>query len=95
MWLYPEHIRSLCDSLALYRKGALDIEALQAILSNTADVILAHEEAWLRRCLLDAENRLELLRFTCDSTKLFAASLDVVEQIERRLREPDDGQRGT
>lgn len=58
---------------------------LQATLSNAADAIVATEESWIRALLLRAESKLELLRFTVDSDRIFQQSLVVISDVERAL----------
>ena len=85
MELCPDTVQNVSEACEQYRRREVSEEQLQQCVWNAVQLVVAIEDKELRTFLKRAEGKLELLRFTVDSARLYEESLAVVAEIERRL----------
>ncbi|WP_216353095.1 hypothetical protein [Snodgrassella alvi] len=84
-WIYPDVINNLkkkCDS---YLNKEISLDEIQSSIYETEHQILALEEKWLRELLFDAENQIELNRYTIDSEKLEQSVELIIKNIMTKI----------
>lgn len=58
-WIYPDAVKIIEDACGKFLNGELDEVALQEMLYEAEQKIVAYEEAWFRTLLFDVENKIE------------------------------------
>lgn len=81
---YLDQLESLLKACEEYRGDELGLDALKSVIWQTAAVVVAVEEAELRRYLQSVEGKLDMLHATDENVR--ASSWKLVEDLERRLR---------
>lgn len=84
-WIYPDVINNLkkkCDS---YLNKKISLDEIQSSIYEAEHQILALEEKWLRALLFDAENQIELNRYTIDSEKLEQSVEPIIKNIMTKI----------
>ena len=84
-WIYPDVINNLkrkCDS---YLNKKISLDEIQSSIYEAEHQILALEEKWLRELLFDAENQIELNRYTIDSEKLEQSVELIIKNIMTKI----------
>ena len=84
--MYPAVARQLLHACGEYRQHRIDLTSLKASTWSAASQILIPQEKAFRDYLQQAEGRLDMLEFTTDDDKLLDATLELVEELEIRLR---------
>lgn len=85
MSIYVDAINKLLEDSKKYRNNMITLEVYQTSVWNTAEKIVLVEEKEFRSFLQNAEGKLELIRFTIDTDKIFNETLKVVQEVEARL----------
>ena len=84
-WMYPDIIDKLkkkCDS---FLSKEIGVEEIQSSIYEAEHQILALEEKWLKELLFEAENQIELNRFTIDSDKLELSVEPIIKNIMTKI----------
>lgn len=84
-WIYPDVVDKLkkkCDS---FLNKEIGVEEIQSSIYEAEHQILALEEKWLRELLFDAENQIELNRYTIDSDKLELSVEPIIKNIVTKI----------
>lgn len=71
-----------CNS---YLNKKISLDEIQSSIYEAEHQILALEEKWLRELLFDAENQIELNRYTLDSEKLEQSVEFIIKNIMTKI----------
>ena len=80
-------LKHLLASIESFRHKAIELDELQRVLWSTAEGLTSREERDLRQALQDAENRLELIRFTVSREEVTDQVLQVLGAIQGQVKE--------
>jgi capsule polysaccharide export protein KpsE/RkpR len=66
-WLYPDVVAQTLEACEDYLCGRISVSSLQDVIRSAEEVVVAHDEKWLRALLFSIENRIEEIIFTTPS----------------------------
>lgn len=84
-WIYPDVINNLKKKCNSYLNKKISLGEIQSSIYDAEHQILALEEKWLRELLFDAENQIELNRYTIDSEKLEQSVELIIKNIMTKI----------
>ena len=85
MTIYPELIIEIRNACFSFEQGEMAVISFQQFLARSVDTVVAIEDKKLRQFLDDAENRIELIRFTIDANRVRAEVTKVVHAVATEI----------
>ncbi|WP_413736637.1 hypothetical protein ACL2XP_00320 [Sodalis sp. RH21] len=85
-WIYPEVINHLKKSCIDFLDEKITIHDIQSEIFSAENQVVALEEKWLRTVLFDAENEIELLRYTTNEDRLVGSIKPIVQDILNKIQ---------
>jgi hypothetical protein len=84
--IYRNTIAMVRQKCSEYRCGTASLDELKAAVWEAAQQIESSDENELRNSLQSIEGRLDMIQFTTENAKVFAATLPLVHDLEELMR---------
>ena len=78
-------LADLSSALERYRANTTSLDDLKATILATAERVTEYDRRDLRKLLVEAEGRLDMIQFTTDSDLIHGTTLPVLDEIEDAL----------